>query len=181
MKIVSLKDRYVREVKQKLKDAFGFRNTTQIPKIDKVTVNVGFGKIHKESQQIEDIIRSLEVITGQKPVETVTRRAIAGFKIRQGVVVGSKVTLRGARMWDFLDRLIHITIPRTRDFQGLDVSCVDAKGNMNIGIKDHVIFPEIKPEKVARSFGLQVNISTTAESQEVGLKLFRSLGFPIRK
>lgn len=181
MKIVSFKDRYNKEVRRKLKDAFKFRNDMQIPRIEKVTVNVGFGKNHKETQQVEEIIRTLGIITGQKPVETVTRRAIAGFKIRQGVVVGAKVTLRGARMWDFLDRLIQISIPRTRDFQGLEKSCVDTKGNLNIGIKDHIIFPEIKAEKVSKSFGLQVNVSTTAGSSEIGMEMFRGLGFPIQK
>lgn len=181
MKIVSLRETYYSKVRKNLQDVFGYKNVLQIPRIQKVTVNVGYGKNHKETQQIEDIIDSVRVITGQKPQLTSTRKAIAGFKIRQGVNVGSKVTLRGSRMWEFLDRLVHIALPRTRDFQGISEKCVDSYGNMNIGIRDHIIFPEIKPEKVARSFGLQITISTTASDKKTGLELFRSLGFPLEK
>jgi len=181
MNVVSLKEKYVKEVRSALKDALSLHNIMQVPRIEKVVVNVGTGKIAKESQQVEDVVSSLALITGQKPVQTRAAKAIAGFKIRKGMLIGVKVTLRGARMWSFLDRLVHASFPRTKDFQGLELNCVDSRGNMNIGIREHIIFPEIKPEKVVRSFGLQVIISTNATSQKNGTELFRRLGFPIKK
>ena len=144
-------------------------------------VNVGVGSIHKESQLIETIVQDLSVITGQKPVTIISKKAIAGFKIRQGAPSGLKVTLRGPRMWDFLDRLVLIALPRTRDFQGLSESIVDKGGNINIGIREHIIFPEIKPEKVSRIFSLQVTVVVSKSDQEATRVLAQSLRFPIKK
>lgn len=181
MKTLSLKHRYADEVTKKLKEEFGFRNVALLPKISKVTVNVGVGKIHKEEQQIQDVVNTIATITGQKPLTTVLKKAIAGFKVRENAPAGIKVTLRKDRMWDFLDRLVHGALPRTRDFQGIPETSVDKSGNLNIGIREHIIFPEIHPERVSRIFSLQVTITTTAKNEQEGMTLFRTLGFPIRK
>lgn len=181
MKTLSLKNRYETEAKPNLTAEFGYKNIANIPKISKVTVNVGVGKIHKEDQQIQDVTSTLGVLTGQKPLQTVIKKAIAGFKVREGAPAGVKVTLRKKRMWDFLDRLVHGALPRTRDFQGIPQTAVDQSGNLNIGIKEHIIFPEIKPERVSRIFGLQITITTTAKNEKEGTALFRALGFPIQK
>ena len=181
MKTLSLKNRYDEEVKPSLTAEFGYKNVSHIPKIVKVTVNVGVGKIHKEDQQIQDVVNTLSVITGQKPLQTVIKKAIAGFKVREGAPAGVKVTLRKKRMWEFLDRLVFGALPRTRDFQGITQKSVDQSGHLNIGIKEHIIFPEIRPERVSRIFGIQVTVTTTAKNKEEGTALFRALGFPIQK
>jgi large subunit ribosomal protein L5 len=151
-----------------------------VPRIKKAVVNVGIGKIIKEGDKIDEVVNSITAITGQKPLKTKARKAISGFKVREGMEVGVKVTLRGKRMWQFIDRFINATLPRTRDFQGIDRKSVDKGGSINIGIKEHMIFPEISPERVKHTFGLQVTISTDANSQEEGLELFKLLGFPIK-
>ena len=151
-----------------------------VPRIKKAVVNVGIGKIIKEGDKIDEVVNSIAAITGQKPLKTKARKAISGFKVREGMEVGVKVTLRGKRMWQFIDRFINATLPRTRDFQGIDRKSVDKGGSINIGIKEHMIFPEISPERVKHTFGLQVTISTDANSQEEGLELFKLLGFPIK-
>lgn len=181
MNTLSLKTRYEKEVKKHLAEEFALANVSQIPKITKVIVNVGVGKIHKEDQQIQDVAKTIEVITGQKPFTTTIKKAIAGFKVRDGAPAGVKVTLRRERMWSFLDRLVHGALPRTRDFQGIVASAVDHSGNLNIGIKEHIIFPEIHPERVSRIFGMQVTVVTTAQSRDEGMALFRALGFPLQK
>lgn len=181
MKTLSLKNRYDTEVKPSLTSEFGYKNVSNIPKIVKVTVNVGVGRIHKEDQQIKDVVNTVSVITGQKPLQTVIKKAIAGFKVREGAPAGVKVTLRKQRMWAFLDRLVHGALPRTRDFQGITQASIDRSGNLNIGIKEHIIFPEIRPERVSRIFGIQITITTTATSYKEGTALFRALGFPIQK
>lgn len=181
MKTLSLKNRYESEVVKELKEEFGFRNAALVPKVSKVTVNVGVGKIHKEDQQIQEVVNAITAITGQKPLTTVIKKAIAGFKVRENAPAGVKVTLRRKQMWDFLDRLVHGALPRTRDFQGIPETSVDQSGNLNIGIREHSIFPEIRAERVSRMFSLQVTVTTTAKDAKEGLTLFRALGFPIRK
>jgi large subunit ribosomal protein L5 len=181
MKIKSLKEVYEKETVKVLEKELGRKNALALPRIEKVIVNVGLGKMHKEGQYIKDVVQDLTVITGQKPSITQTKKAIAGFKVRQGATGGAKITLRKQRMWDFLDRLVHVTLPRTRDFQGLPVKNIDSNGNLNIGIREHNIFPEIKPEKVARNFGLEVTIVTSAQNDTEGYVLFKSLGFPLQE
>ena len=152
-----------------------------VPKIKKVTVNVGIGSRALKDNKIQEAISSdLAIITGQKPVPTKARKAIAGFKVREGMVVGLKTTLRGKKMFDFLSRLIDTAIPRIRDFRGIDSKSVDQGGNLNIGIKEHIIFLEISPEKVKSIFGLEVNITTDARNRKEALELFNLLGFPIK-
>lgn len=181
MKNISIKEKYSKEAIQTMKEKFAFKNALQVPRIQKVVVNAGIGKFIKDSNMIKDIVASMEVITGQKVVLTKSRLSIAGFKIREGLEVGVKVTLRGKRMWEFLDRLVATSIPRIKDFQGIKSSSVDSNGNLNIGLKEHIIFPEIMPENVKNIFGLQVIVVTNAKTREEGLELFRILGFPIIK
>lgn len=180
MNIVSAKEAYNKKAVVEMTKHFGYPNVMAVPRVTKVIVNVGIGKIVKENDKIEEIIESLRVITGQQPVKTKSRKAIAGFKVREGMEIGIKVTLRGKRMWDFIDRLVHATLPRTRDFQGINRRAVDAGGNINIGIREHMIFPEISPEKVRHIFGMQITVVSTAKTQAEGLELFKLLGFPLK-
>lgn len=180
MKIVSAKDKYTQTAVAEMEKQFGYGNVMAVPRVQKVVVNVGVGKIVKEGDKIDEIVSTIESITGQKAVRTKARKAISGFKVRENMEIGVKVTLRGKRMWQFIDRVINATLPRTRDFQGINVRAVDAKGNLNIGIKEHMIFPEISPEKVRHIFGLQITVVTNATSQKEGITLFKLLGFPLK-
>ncbi|MFH1611827.1 MAG: 50S ribosomal protein L5 [bacterium] len=175
-----IKEKYNKEVAPKLKEKFGYKNIFSIPKISKVVVNVGFNPTTKDANVQEDIVRDISLIVGQKPSLRPARKAIAGFKIRENMIVGVAVTLRREKMYDFIDRLVSISLPRSRDFRGLSRSCVDQSGNLNIGIKEQIIFPEISTESAKNIFGLQVTVSTTAKSKEEGEELFKLLGFPIQ-
>jgi len=175
-----MKEKYNKSVIPAMKKKFGYTNNLAVPRILKIVVNAGIGKINKESDKIEEIINSIAEITGQKPVKTKAHKAVSGFKIRQGLEIGAKVTLRGTRMWQFLERLVNIALPRTRDFQGLEGKSVGERGNLNIGIREHTIFPEISAEKVKNMFGLQITVVTNARSQKEGMALFKMLGFPIK-
>lgn len=155
-------------------------NRHALPNFDRVVVNVGVGKFLKEANRLEEIKKSLEMISGQKVVPTKARKAIAGFKIREGLEVGMCVTLRGERMWQFLDRLVNVGLPRVRDFQGISRTSIDPYGNCNLGIKEHMVFPEIVPEKVQTPFSFQINIVTTAHDKKTGEKLFELIGFPLQ-
>ncbi|HAR99960.1 MAG TPA: 50S ribosomal protein L5 [Candidatus Moranbacteria bacterium] len=174
------KDKYTKIAVAEMKKKFSYKSVMAVPRIQKVVVNVGIGKIVKENDKIEEIVTALTAITGQKPVKTKAKKAISGFKIREGMEIGVKVTLRGARMWQFIDRIVAATLPRTRDFQGLNRKAVDTGGNLNIGLKEHMIFPEISPEKVKHTFGMQITVSTNAHTQAEGLELFKLLGFPLK-
>lgn len=169
------KEKTITEIKKEL----GFKNDFEVPRIIKVIVNVGIGKFLKDSNQVKEVVDSIASITGQKPVMTKAKKSIAGFKTREGLEVGVMVSLRGRRMWNFLDILVGVAIPRIRDFQGIKETSVDQNGNLNIGIKEHLIFPEIIPEHVKNIFSMQVNIVTNARNREKGMILFRKLGFPI--
>lgn len=179
--MMTIKEKYNKEAISKMREKFGLGNDFQVPKITKVVVNIGVGKFLKDSGQVSDIEESLASITGQKPLKTQSRKSIAGFKIREGLEVGMKTTLRGRRMWDFIEKLVGAAVPRIRDFRGIKESSVDESGNLNLGIKEHLIFPEIAPEKVKNIFGFQVTVVTDAKSRKEGLELFRILGFPIEK
>lgn len=178
-KTMLIREKYNKEVITELKKEFKLKNGFEVPQIKKVVVNVGIGKFIKDGNQVKDIEESMRAITGQKPLLTKSKKSIAGFKIREGLEVGMKATIRGKRMWDFIERLVSAAIPRIRDFQGIKESSVDESGNLNIGIKEHLIFPEIAPEYVKNIFSLQVTVVTDAESREKGIALFRKLGFPI--
>lgn len=178
--IISTQEKYRKDAATELKSRFGISNIHSIPKIEKVIVNVGVGRIHKENQKIEAICNDITQITGQKPIVVIAKKAIAGFKIREGAPSGVKVTLRGKRMWSFLDRLIHIALPRTRDFQGLEKSIVDHAGNLNIGIREHTIFSEIRPEKVQFPFSLQITVVVSSGNKEMSEVLFTALRVPFK-
>ncbi len=181
MKILQKKQWYKEKIADALQKELGITNKMAVPRIGKVVVNVGTGKILKDSKRVEDVIASLETITGQKVIATKARKAIAGFKTREGLEVGARVTLHGDRMWSFLDRLINVALPRVRDFQGIPQSAIDQNGNCNIGIKEHLVFPEIVAEKVQNIFSFEVNIVTTAKNKKEGEALFRLLGLPLQR
>ena len=163
-----------------MKAKFNFRNDLAVPKILKVTINSGVGKFKQDQKIVDEIASDITQIAGQKAVFTLAKKAIASFKTRQGQVVGVKVSLRGRRLNDFLDRLISLALPRTRDFRGIPFSAVDKSGNLNIGIKEQIIFPEISHENVKTIFGLEVCVTTSARNQAEGLELFKLLGFPLK-
>ena len=183
----NMQETYKKKVVPLLQEKFGYKSIMAAPVIEKVVINSGFGKMasgksNEEARKMgETIAQDIALIAGQKPVLTKARKSIATFKLRQGAPVGVKVTLRGKKMYDFLDRLVHVMFPRSRDFQGLKTSFVDNQGNLNIGIKEHLFFPEISPEKSKISFSLEVIVTTTASSKEEGLELFTQLGFPLIK
>ncbi len=176
----NIKEKYQKEVLPKMKEKFGLTNDLAVPRILKVTLNTGVGRLRQEKENMEEIVKDLTLISGQKPVFTLAKKAISSFKTRKGQPIGLKVTLRGQRMYDFLDRLVNLALPRTRDFRGLPESAVDENGNLNIGIKEQIIFPEVSHEHVRLIFGLEVAITTNAKSHEKGLWLFKLLGFPIK-
>ncbi|MBU2264561.1 50S ribosomal protein L5 [Patescibacteria group bacterium] len=175
-----LQEKYLKEVIPAMKEKFGYRNDLAVPKILKVTINSGVGRFKQDQKIVDEIANDITQIAGQKAVFTLAKKAIASFKTRQGQAVGLKVSLRGQRLYDFLDRLISLALPRTRDFRGLAVKAVDDKGNLNIGIKEQIIFPEISHENVKTIFGLEVCVTTNAKNQKEGIELFKLLGFPIK-
>lgn len=178
----NLKQKYIKEAVSKMRESFGYKNNLAVPKIEKAIVNTGIGsKGLKDEKDQEMISRDLGLITGQKPVPTLAKKAVAAFKVRQGMVVGLKVTLRGKRMFDFLSRLINVAIPRIRDFQGLELKSIDNGGNLTIGIREHIIFPEVSSEEVKRIFGMEITVVTNAKKREEAVELFRLLGFPIKQ
>ena len=174
-----MKEVYANSTKKIQKD-LNKANIMQIPRIEKVVINTGIGRITKESEKVTEVYDSLTAICGQAPIKTKVQKSIAGFKVREGQDVGIKVTLRGLKMWDFLTRLVNVSLPRIRDFRGLKISTVDSNGNLNIGITDHTVFPEIIAEKVKYIFGLQITVVTTAENKQEAEILFRELGFPLK-
>lgn len=184
--MIRLLEKYKKEVMPAMEERFGYRNVMAVPKIEKVIVNTGFGKLltgkttDEKKRIYKSILNDLSLICGQFPVLTKARKSISGFKIRKDMPVGAKVTLRGQRMYDFLERVIYIALPRTRDFRGIKLKSVDNAGNLTIAVKEHIIFPEIEPENVKVPFGLEITVVTTAKSKEEGLKLLRLLGFPIQ-
>lgn len=175
-----LSEKYKKEVIPAMMKKFGYENKLAVPQIKQAVLNVGIGRFLDKKEVVEKIAQDLAIIAGQKPVFTQAKKAISGFKIRAGQKVGLRVTLRGQRMWDFLERLVFLALPRTRDFHGLAPKTVDQQGNLTIGIKEHIVFPEASSENIKQIFGLEVCISTNAKNQEQGLALFRCLGFPIK-
>jgi len=175
---MTLKERYIKEIRPSLMKELGVSNIMAAPKVTKVTVSVGLSQAIKDPKVMELIEQTLRRITGQKPVTTKAKKSIASFKIREGQIVGIMVTLRGERMWDFLTRFTQFTFPRIRDFRGISDSTVDAQGNMSIGFKEHLAFPEIRTDEVERVHGLQVTVTSTAGNRKNGLALFKALGFP---
>jgi len=175
-----LKQRFDDEVRASLRQSFGYRSIMQVPRIEKITVNMGVGEAKVNAKALDGAVDELTLITGQRARVTRAKKSIAGFKIRAGMPIGAKVTLRGARMWEFLDRLVSIALPRIRDFRGLSLASFDGRGNYSLGVREQIIFPEINYDDVDTVRGLDVTITTTADSDEEALALLRELGLPFR-
>jgi len=175
-----LQEKYKREVIPAMKKKFGYQNDFAVPRIEKVVINIGTGKVISDAKGFDKVLKDLAAISGQAPVITKAKKSISSFKVREGMTVGAMVTLRKGRMYEFLDRLISVSLPRVRDFRGLDKKSFDGKGNLTIGLKEHIVFPEISSEDVKSIFGLEVSIITTAKTDEEGEKLLKLLGFPIK-
>ena len=173
-----MKQRFREEIVPLLKDELGLANVMQVPRLEKIVVNMGVGDAVKDGRMLEAAIADLEVITGQKPVVTKARKSIAGFKLREGMAIGAKVTLRGDRMWEFLDRLVSLALPRIRDFRGLDLSGFDGRGNYTLGVTEQLIFPEVDYDKVLKVRGMDITVVTTATDDDAGRSLLIALGFP---
>jgi large subunit ribosomal protein L5 len=173
-----LRVRYRDEVVPALKDQLGLANVMQVPGLEKVVINMGVGEAVKDGRLLDAALEDLAIITGQKAVVTKARQSIAGFKLREGMAIGAKVTLRGARMWEFVDRLVALALPRIRDFRGLSPTAFDGHGNYTLGVTEQLIFPEIDYDKIVRVTGMDITIVTTAKDDDEGRALLTALGFP---
>ena len=176
-----LKERYLTSVRTELQTQLGLANVMEVPRLDKIVLNMGVGKATQQPSLIEGAVRDLEVISGQKPVVTRARRSIASFKLREGMSIGAKVTLRGDRAWEFLDRLIALAIPRIRDFRGLPPTSFDGHGNYTFGVTEQLIFPEVDYDRVDTTRGMDITICTTARSDAEGRAFLVAFGFPFRQ
>jgi len=184
--MLRLQEKYKKEAISAMMEKFGYKSSMAVPKIEKVVINTGYGrqvagKTNDEQKKIADfILEELGLICGQRAVKTYAKKAISSFKLRQGMPIGAKVNLRGKKMTDFLERLIYLTLPRTRDFKGISSKSIDKQSNLTIAVKEHITFPEILPEKARDIFGLEITVVTTAKNKEEALELFKLLGFPIK-
>ena len=176
-----LKEKYTKEIIPSLKEQFDYKTIMQVPKLEKIVVNVGCGDASHNSKLLEAAVNDLGLITGQKPVVTKAHKSIAGFKIREGQAIGCKVTLRGEAMYNFLDKLISVSLPRVRDFRGLSPKAFDGRGNYTIGIKEQLVFPEIEFDNVVKVRGLDIVLVTTANTNDEAYALLKELGIPFRK
>lgn len=175
-----LRERYIKEIVPHLTEKFGYSNPMKVPRLEKVTVNIGAGDAKDNAKLMDALVEDLGRITGQRPVVNRAKKSIANFQLREGMPVGCKVTLRGARMYEFLDRLVSVALPRVRDFKGISGRGFDGRGNYTLGVAEHIIFPEVDLEKVEKVKGLNVCITTTAETDEEGKELLRQFGMPFR-
>lgn len=175
-----LKELYKTQVVPALIEEFGYANVMQVPRVTKITLNMGVGDGVGDKKQIDNAVADLQMISGQKPVVTKARKSIAGFKIREGWPIGTKVTLRHDRMWEFMDRLVDIALPRVRDFRGINGKSFDGRGNYSMGVREQIIFPEIEYDKVDKLRGMDITITTTAQTNEQGRALLKALSFPFR-
>lgn len=176
-----LKERYIKEIVPSLKDKMGYKTVMQVPKLEKIVINIGAGDASHNSKLLDACVNDLIAITGQKPVITKAHKSIAGFKIREGQNIGCKVTLRGENMYNFLDKLIAVALPRVRDFRGLSPKAFDGRGNYTIGIKEQLVFPEIEFDDVVKVRGMDIVLVTTAKTNEEAYALLEELGIPFRK
>lgn len=179
--VARLRSRYDSELSPALMKQFGYKNKFQVPKLEKISVNIGIGEYVQTPKVLDVVIRDISTITGQKPIVIKAKKSIAGFKLRQGMPNGVKVTLRGKRMYEFLDKLISLNLPRIRDFRGLSSKSFDGRGNYTFGLKEQLIFPEINYDNVDKMRGLEITIVTTARTDEEGKALLDSFGFPFKK
>lgn len=181
VKTPHLLDKYNQEVVPAMKEKFGFQNNLEVPRITRIVVNVGIGKIMEQEALQKNVWDDIRKISGQAPVYTLAKKAISGFKLRERDKVGVMATLRGRRMWDFLEKFIVGALPRVKDFQGISENSFNGTGNCSVGIKEHIVFPEINPDETNYIFGLQVSIVATAKKKEEGVALLKGLGFPVRE
>ncbi len=183
--MMRLKEKFIKETIPAMREKFGYKSDMAVPRVEKVVLNTGFGRLvvgktgEEQKKTVDAIINDLSLISGQKAVGTKAKKAISAFKTRKGMLVGARVTLRGQRMYDFLDRFIHVALPRSRDFQGIDPKSIDQNGNLTMAIREHISFPEISPEKTKNIFGFEITVVTSTKNQKEGLELFKSLGFPM--
>ena len=173
-----LKTEYRQRIRAAMKEQFAYSNEMQIPKLDKIVLNMGIGEAVADSKKAQTALKDLQAIAGQKPVATRARKSIAGFKLREGMVVGAKVTLRKDRMYEFLDRLITIALPRVKDFRGLKPTSFDGRGNYAMGLKEHIVFPEINYDQIDQMWGMDIIVATTAKTDEEARELLREFQFP---
>ncbi|HMK62142.1 MAG TPA: 50S ribosomal protein L5 [Acidimicrobiales bacterium] len=176
-----LKERYETELRAQLKEQLGLANVMEVPRLEKIVVNMGVGRATQQPSLVEGAVRDLEVITGQKPAVTRARKSIASFKLRTGMSIGAKVTMRGDRAWEFFDRLVALAIPRIRDFRGLSPTSFDGRGNYTFGVNEQLIFPEIDYDRIDTTRGMDITICTTARTDEEGRALLSAFGFPFRQ
>jgi len=176
-----MQEQYNNEIVPALRKAFDFKNVMQVPRIEKVVVNIGMGEALDNPKSLESAVSDLTIITGQKPVMNKARKSIANFKLREGRLIGTKVTLRGDRMWAFLDRLLNTALPRVRDFRGVSANAFDGRGNYTLGLRDQLIFPEIEYDKIDKLRGMEVTIVTTAKTDDQARALLQLLGMPFSK
>jgi large subunit ribosomal protein L5 len=176
-----LRDQYQNEIVDALMKKFGYKNVMQVPKIDKIVVNMGVGEAKENAKILEAAAKDMETITGQKPIITKAKHSIANFKIRENMPIGCKVTLRGEKMYEFLDRLVNLALPRVRDFRGINPNSFDGRGNYALGIKEQLIFPEIEYDKIDKIRGMDVIVVTTAKTDEEGRELLTQFGMPFAK
>jgi large subunit ribosomal protein L5 len=178
---MNLKEKYTKEVIPSLKNEFGYKNDLAVPRLEKVVINIGLGRAITNSKIFDQVGADLALISGQRPIKTKAKKSIAGFKIREGLPIGFTINLRNKRMYDFLEKLINIVLPRVRDFQGIKPHAFDGNGNYTLGIIEHIVFPEIDYEKVTEIYGLEINIVTTAKTDKEAKKLLVGLGLPFVK
>lgn len=176
-----LKEQYVNEIAPALNKKFGYKSVMQIPKLDKIVINVGAGEAKDNAKVIDSISGDLAMITGQKPIVCRAKKSVANFKLREGMPIGVKVTLRGEKMWEFMDRLFNVALPRVRDFRGINPNSFDGRGNYSLGIKEQLIFPEIEYDKIDKVRGMDVCFVTTANTDEEGRELLKLMGAPFEK
>lgn len=178
--MAKLQDHYKETVVKQLQEKFGYQSVMQVPRITKITLNMGVGEAVGDKKILENAVNDMTAIAGQKPVVTISKKAIAGFKIREDMPIGCKVTLRGERMWEFFERLVSIAMPRIRDFRGVSAKSFDGRGNYSLGIKEQIVFPEIDYDKVDAVRGMDVTITTTARTDDEGRALLQAFSFPFR-
>lgn len=176
-----LQEQFIKHIAPKLKTQFAFKNVMEVPKIVKVVINVGVGKISKDAKALETIVQDVAKITGQQPVKTLARKSIAGFKVRENQIVGVVATLRGEKMYSFLDKLVNIALPRVRDFQGISSTGFDGRGNYHLGLREQVVFPEVSSSGLEHIFGLEISVVTNAGKDEPARELLTQMGFPFKK
>ena len=179
--MTTLKEKYNKEIVKSLMDQFKYKSIMEVPKLEKIVVNMGVGEAAHDDKFMEAAVKDLELITGQKVVVTKAKKSIAGFKIREGQSIGCKVTLRGENMYNFLEKLVRIALPRVRDFRGISKNAFDGKGNYTLGVKEQLIFPEIDYDNVVKVMGMDIVLVTTAKTNEEGLALLSAFGLPFRK